>query len=62
MEVRFCDLQSHDQHVNTVADSEAKPQWFAFAFHLRQLLAAEEPEADQLQQRLWHCEGKLKQA
>jgi hypothetical protein len=39
-------------HRAEVADSEAKQQWFAAAFHLRQLLAANPSDADQLRKRL----------
>ena len=43
------------------ADSEAKLQWFAAVFHLRQLIAAKEPDADKLRARLKDCEDKLRQ-
>ena len=48
-------------HRAEAADSETKQEWFAAAFHLRQLLAAKEPDAEQLQERLKRCEVKLRQ-
>ena len=43
--------------MNETADSESKQQWFASAFHLRHLLAAN--DADQLKERLKRCEAAL---
>ena len=42
------------------ADEQAA-HWFAAAFHLRQLIALAEPDADKLKTRLKECEEKLKQ-
>ena len=47
-------------HRTEAADSETKQQWFAAAFHLRQLLAAKEADSDKLQERLKRCEDKLR--
>jgi hypothetical protein len=41
--------------------SEKVGQWFAAAFHLRQLIAGKEPDADRLRERLKGCEDRLKQ-
>jgi hypothetical protein len=42
------------------ARHEEAEQWFAAAFHLRQLLAHKPADADKLKARLKRCEGKLK--
>lgn len=46
-------------HRSEAADSESKQQWFAAAFHLRQLINAKEADADKLQVRLDRCEKKI---
>jgi hypothetical protein len=43
------------------ARHEKAEQWFAAAFHLRQLLAHKAADADKLMERLKHCEEKLRQ-
>jgi hypothetical protein len=48
-------------HRTEAADSETTHEWFAAAFHLRQLLPAKEADADKLQERLKRCEDKLRQ-
>jgi WD40 repeat protein/tRNA A-37 threonylcarbamoyl transferase component Bud32 len=47
-------------HRTEAADSEAKQQWFAAAFHLRQLLAAKEADGEELTSRLKRCEAQLR--
>jgi hypothetical protein len=42
------------------ARHEKAGQWFAAAFHLRQLLAHKPADADKLKERLKRCEEKLK--
>jgi WD40 repeat protein len=48
-------------HRREAEDSEKAGQWFAAAFHLRQLIAARETSADQLKERLKRCEDRLRQ-
>jgi hypothetical protein len=43
------------------AHHEKAEQWFAAAFHLRQLLTHKAGDADKLKERLKRCEEKLKQ-
>jgi hypothetical protein len=43
------------------ARHEKAEQWFAAAFHLRQLLAHKAGDADKLKERLKRCEEKLKE-
>ncbi len=40
--------------------SEQAKRWFA-AFHLRQLIAGQEADAEELKERLKRCEDKLRQ-
>ncbi len=47
-------------HRSEAAENEAKQQWFAATFHLRQLIAAKDADADQLKIRLNHCEESLR--
>ena len=49
-------------HRAEAAASEAKHQWFAAAFHLRQLLAAKPDDTEQLRERLKRCEEKLRES
>ena len=48
-------------HRVEAANSPAKQQWFAAAFHPHLLLAGKEADAEQLKERLKRCEGALRQ-
>src|SRR5262249_19942359 len=50
-------LRWHRQEADA---GEKVGEWFAAAFHLRQLIAGKEPDADGLKERLKRCEERLK--
>jgi hypothetical protein len=48
-------------HRREAAECEKAADWFAAAFHLRQLIALDEPDAEKLRERLKLCEDRLRQ-
>ena len=51
---------ARDWHHRAAQDAERGSRWFEAAFHLRQLLAAQPAEVEQLRERLKRCEDNLR--
>jgi hypothetical protein len=58
---RWATRPEPEWHQEQADKHEKDKQWFAAAFHLRQLLAHNPADADKLKERLKRCEEKLKQ-